>query len=177
MPRKNRPISKKTRDEALAALDGMRDVVKNEMLTHGTYVSSEIENHVLAAAGAVCGGHKACAVGSLWLGGGVRMKSLFGGAVLPGVEEEERRSFLRNRDGLRVAYHALNDAAERFMARHPEVKKRGTSYRVFEAPVESLFEEHQVQQANGRYRDVGRQELLPIITAAKRIVNARELKA
>jgi hypothetical protein len=176
---KKRPISAKTRDEAIRALDGMAQIIRNEMLTHGSYVSSEVVNEELAKQGAICGGHEACAIGSLWIGGGVKINaSRYGGAILPGVEEEERQQFLRNRDGLRVAYHELNAAAERYMVKNADRLRRRSIVINFNAPVEALFEEYTIKpKEGGRRRAVGRDELLKVVKSAKKAIRSRELRA
>lgn len=65
-------ITKDTKVEAVAILDRMLEVVDNDMLARVGYVSSTIVRPDLAEQGAVCGGHNACAIGSLYLAAGVQ---------------------------------------------------------------------------------------------------------
>lgn len=109
-----------TKQKALKALDGMLEIERNEMLVRGEYISVEIDDE-LAERGAICGGHRACLVGSLWLGYGVKPEKgtfCWGEEFykLPGTEDG-RAAFLSRRPGLKVAYDALNDAAERCVSR------------------------------------------------------------
>lgn len=57
--------------KAISALVGMREIVENEMLVRGEYVTPVV-NKELAETGAVCGGRKYCAIGSLWAGYGIQ---------------------------------------------------------------------------------------------------------
>ena len=155
-------MTESTRSKALAALDGMREIVRREMLITGTYVQASVSNPNLT--GAICGGRKHCAIGALWVGGGV--KPVWGGRCypLPGADQDERVDFLRHRAGLRLAYDCLNAAAEDFIDRDDE--GRLSLDRYFSAPIEALFE--------GNYDDgdLTKRDLLRIIAAAKRKVKA-----
>lgn len=104
--------------KALQTLDNLAQIVKNERVIHGLYIDSDIDPEF---SGAVCGGHKACLVGSTWLAYGIKMED----DELPGAFPSERPSFLRNRPALRAVYDALNDAAER------KVRKDATLREVF----------------------------------------------
>lgn len=148
-----------TRTKALGALEGMRQIVRREMLARGNYVEDEISNPRLV--GALCGGRKHCAVGSLWVGAGVRPRILFGSLELPGVLQSHRKRFLRRRPGLRVAYVALNAAAAEFAKR----RHLRISDSPHWAPIEALFEGYY-----GSY--LTKRDLLSIIAAAKRKVKA-----
>lgn len=152
-------VSEATRAKALSALEGMRGIVRREMCHPGAYVEADVSNPVLAAKGAICGGRKHCAVGSLWVGGGIRPKvDEYGDLVLPGVYEEERRDFLIHRPGLRLAYDSLNNEAQAFINGHDVEPNE-----IFSAPIEALFE---AEYNNG----LTKRDLLSIIAAAKRRV-------
>jgi len=62
-------------------LDRMAEIAANDMLVRGKYFEPFVSNHNLAESGAVCMGHRACAIGALWLAAGVKPGE-FG---LPGV--------------------------------------------------------------------------------------------
>ncbi len=147
-----------TREKALSALDGMREIVRREMLVQGEYVEQYVSEPKFT--NALCGGRKHCAIGSLWVGGGVRYeRDDFGDVSLPGVLEGFRDDFLRPRHGLRAAYDALNTAAWAFADRH------GLDLAEMEhdAAIEALFE--------GWYGNgLTKRDLLAVIAAAKRIV-------
>lgn len=149
-------LTEKVRAGAISALDGMRSIVRAEMLTQGEYVENEISNPRRVAS--LCGGRKHCAVGSLWVGGGIRPKITPGGLIyLPGAEGYLRKDFLRRRPALRTAYNALNEAARDFAEKHDIVL---TS---FDNGIEGLFENHYGEELTKR-------DLLAVIAAAKRKV-------
>jgi hypothetical protein len=151
-----------TKDKAIQALDGMREIVRHEMLTTGTYIEEEISNPRLAKSGAICGGHKHCAIGSLWVGAGIKPVKQDDCIFLPGADVPSRRDFLKHRPGLKLAYNALNEAASDFME-NKEICPAST----FDAAIERLFE--------GCWDDgeaLTKRDLLGIIAAAKRKVKA-----
>lgn len=169
-----------TYEKALETLDNMRQIVKNEQLKRGEYVSQEKDDE-LAAQGAICGGHKACLLGTTWLGYGIKpiiqMGHYYGPEVeLPGIEDEETRAiFLKRRPALKLVYETLNELAD---AKLPE-KKRGEfrdnewdeeknryiySQRRFASQAEEFFE---VTLKNKPQRVV-RKEILALIQQAKR---------
>lgn len=151
-------LTERVRERAISALDGMRSIVRAEMLTQGEYIESEISNPRRLAS--LCGGRKHCAVGSLWVGGGIRPHVTPGGAVhLPGTSSWEREAFLRRRPALRVAYNALNEAARDFADSH-DIALHG-----FDNGIEGLFE-------NFYGEELTKRDLLAVIAAAKRKVRA-----
>lgn len=153
-------MNETTRAKALSALEGMREIVRREMLTTGFYVDEEVSNPRLL--GALCGGRKHCAIGSLWVGAGIKAKIDEKGVFsLPGTPEWDRNEFLRRRPGLRVAYEQINLAADDF------AEKYGYDLEIppYRAPVEALFETYYEN-------DLTKQDLLKIISAAKRKVKA-----
>jgi hypothetical protein len=105
-------------EQALDALNKMSLIVRNDMLMRGEYLTPDIVDYELAKKGAICGGHKACAVGSLYLAAGVRRERRELAWSLPGAYPHERPYFMASRPALRVAYEALNAAAERYCGRH-----------------------------------------------------------
>ena len=160
-----------TIEKAVTALDNMKEIVKNDMLEQGVYVTEEVVNEKLAEQGAICGGHRACAVGSLWIGYGIRLEGPQGEKELPGTndsraydwqsgrrEPSERQEFLRTRPGLRLAYDALNEAADKYVEKRELEDYLDNS---FDASIEALFE--------GTYGEkVHRKDMLQIINNAKR---------
>lgn len=161
-----------TKEKALKALDGMAEVVKNEMLVHNTYVSDTVVDPVLAEKGAICHGHAACAIGSLWLGARVRMEldcecQGIKYWEMPGTAPSEREEFVARRPGLRLALDALNEEAHKYGERHGLIthsligRSGGITY---VAGIEALFERNPYE--------VGRKQLLQVINNAKRKVRA-----
>lgn len=172
-----------TRKKAIRSLDGMAEIVAKEMLVKGDYVGDEIDAD-LKAQGAICGGHKYCAIGSLWAGAGIHPKrdvyTYISGDKdvifsLPGVTNRERDSFLDKHPGLKVAYDALNEAAEDFISEH-EVPEELLDRHQFSAAVEALFEgayaDDEWNPSNEGFEGIGSPELLEIIEDAKQRVAA-----
>lgn len=102
--------------KALQTLDNLAQIVKNERVIHGIYIDSSVDPEF---SGAVCGGHKACLIGSTWLAYGIKMED----DDLPGALPSERSFFLRNRPALRAVYDALNDAAERKVRKNATLRE------------------------------------------------------
>jgi hypothetical protein len=167
-------MNPKTKKQALDALEGMKEIVKKEMLVRGEYLTQEIVNPKLANAGAICGGRQYCAIGSLWAGAGIHpQKDKDGNWILPGADADHpnrgsREVFLRNRHGLRTAYNALNAAAEQHIQRHG-IETEGE----FEAAIEDLFESFDYAEDDSDYTPryaVDPQDLIKIIDSARRIL-------
>lgn len=175
-------MNEKTRKTALKALDEMTEVINNEMLLHGRYVTEAVECPDLAAAGAACGGRRACAVGALFLGAGVKAKGL----NLPGAFPHERPGFLAHRPGLRLAYDALNKAAAkkhpRLLARvaaesddyHYDENDREISQVKLVGALEALFESGYLDPSEdqGTASRVEQRKLLAIIDVARQEIEA-----
>lgn len=162
-----------TKEQALEALTGMATIVKREMLVRGSYVGDRVVNKKLAEEGAICQGRKYCAVGSLWVGAGIKPKvTSFGYARLPGVFEHERDRFITHRPGLKLAYEKVNEAARDYARKNgiEDILDRTPKYRAgpWEAEIEALFE----SKSRRPGAKVGRPELLQIINSAKRKVRA-----
>lgn len=117
-------IDTKIKREAMAALGGMSIIVNNEMLKRRQYVTVEVLDLDLADSGALCGGHGACAVGSLLIGGGVNpvTKDAYGNECyelpMAYVDSGKRAEFMAEHPGIKLAYDALNEAAQRFADAH-----------------------------------------------------------
>lgn len=150
-------------------IERMEEIVRNEMLDYGYYVSDEIERPDLAEIGAVCGGRRACAVGSLYLAAGikpiVREYDDEPIARLPGTDPSERLMFMMTRPALRTAYEALNDAANEYIDREGiEVNREPDFYGAhsYHGDLEVLFETGDPA--------IGRDELLTVTARAKELV-------
>lgn len=160
-------------EKAIQTLDRMRQIVKNDMLTRNEYVTQTVINKKLAEQGAVCRGHKACAIGSLWLAYGVKFDRAWGTVDLPGTTEPT--AYAKTRPGLRLALNALNGQASKFIAENEKAfyfYARANRRRVdFDEPIELLFE--------GAYgtKLVDRDVMLKLITAAKRDIRRQEKAA
>lgn len=152
-------MNERTRAKALDALEGMRQIVRREMLVRGKYVEDQVSNPRLA--GAICGGRKHCAMGSLWAGAGVTLvRDEYNDLDLPGISEPERENFTRHRPWLRLALTSLNDAAQQF------ADKRGLLIPLtWQDSIEGLFETQWE-------RALTKRDLLAVIAAAKRKVKA-----
>jgi hypothetical protein len=170
-------------DKAIDALDGTISIAQNEMMAHVGYMSAMPINRELAKQGAVCRGHQACFIGSLWLAGGVRRKRTTRARWdLPGVRQGwPREEFLAKRSALKLAYDASNAAAERYMKR---AGIQGASTEAgFEAPAEHLFEEGLLSPAGKRHLGLNpyarpseraiRKEMIKVLRAAKRSLRSQ----
>lgn len=151
-------MTTETQESALNALEGMRQIVRREMITTGCYIDEDISSPQLARSGAICGGRKHCAIGSLWAGYGIKPFKRSGFVQLPGVHRDTRKRFTKTRPGLRLALNALNAAATEFAD-----KNNISVYNAFDDNIENLFE--------GHYGDkLSKRDLLGIISKAKRSI-------
>lgn len=150
-------------EKALQTLDGMAQIVRAEAMARGSYVGDDAPPE----APPICQGVRACAVGSLYLAYGVRSKvAEDGDRYLPGVYAFERKGFMERRAGLRLAYDALNEAADRYAERR-RINLDEHSYMGPRAgALERLFEHDAGED------EVPRGDLLRIIAGAKRRVKA-----
>ncbi len=149
-------------------LDRMKQIVENDMVIRATYVEAAISRPDLAVAGAICGGHRACAIGALWMAGGWAPDSdgysfANSSGDSSGVfSETYRDEYLADKPALRGAHDALNAAAEAYATEQDlEV---GSAY---VSRIEALFEEG---FRNGEHIDP--RELLAVIDIAHGILRA-----
>lgn len=119
---------------AIETLRNMRTIAENEMMVQGIYISDDVDD-ALRDEGAICGGHQACAIGSLWLAYGIKPVSGDIGVFLPDVSEGARFRILDREPELGIALDALNVEATKFMNEHDVEGNRS-----FTEPIESLFE-------------------------------------
>lgn len=157
-------------DKAIQTLDNMRNIVKNNMLTRSEYITRNVVNRKLAEQGAVCRGHKACAIGSLWLAHGIKIVPNWDGrASLPGVYDPSAYA-RRYHPGLKLALDALNAQASKFIEANKKEFDRRARRRdaQFDEPIEQLFE--------GAYgtKLVDRDTMLRLITNAKRSIRREQ---
>lgn len=127
------PVPTTTEEQAVEILDRMAEIAEREMLVSGNYVDPFYIDPKMG--GAVCGGRKTCAVGSLFVAGGAEVEVNRGEFRLPAANPGNRDDYLADRPALRLAYDALNDAAACYAERTGVRLDRS-----FEAPVEALFE-------------------------------------
>lgn len=165
----------KTYEKAIEIINGIVEITKREQLQQGMYIFPD-KDEKLAASGAICGGHKACLLGSAWLSAGVKpviSRDTLGtiiGAYLPALEDgsTERKKFLRNRPALKLALQTLDALADDKLP----PKKRGpyrpdeyaSPVRDFESQAEQFFE---VTLKNKPQAAI-RKEILALCQAAKR---------
>ena len=129
------------RERALGVLAGMREIAEAEMMVRGLYLHPQ----ATANGPAICGGHQACAVGSLWLAAGAQ-RVVAGSWTLPGILLGERNEHLAGDHGLALAFAAANEAAAEFLDAHqPEREEAYVLTGVagstdFEDALEALFE-------------------------------------
>lgn len=161
-------VSDRTRQSALNALAGMEQIVDAEMLIHGEYATDVIVNSKLFESGAICGGRQYCAVGSLWVGGGIKYDRRLG---LPGVAPYQRDAFLAHRPGLRLAYEALNEAAQGWARRTRRLGEFVNDTRdpdeVAKITIEDVFEHDYTDRDK-----IGRRDMLRFIAQAREKIEA-----
>lgn len=151
-----------TRNKALGILENMRTIASADMMRRVGYISEDVIDK--SRVNAVCRGHQACAVGSLWLAAGVEPqwspRGPWDSVKLPGVDDgEQRERFLRNRPALRTAYKALNESAAVAMS-NGSISPASE----YSDPLEQLFESDDPKLDNG----VRRTTMLKVIAGAKR---------
>lgn len=174
------PITK-----ANQVLDGIQEIARAEMLEHGLYLSEKVENP--DRSGAVCHGHKACLVGSAYLGYGVRRRyDPWGYWELPGVGmNADRTKFVAKRPGLKLALESLDQVAERWMKRRGVQIEGFIRHRLAYTPIpgaiaEALFEGMTAPAPGIRARvkrsyagvALTRGDVVHLAESARKIVNA-----
>jgi hypothetical protein len=103
-------------DRALEALDNMYLIVAREQIVRGFYVDPNEYDKKKAAEGAICGGNKFCAIGSLFVGGGIPVtKSEYDGFDMPEALPTLRNDVIKQNPHLGIALKALNKQAEKYM--------------------------------------------------------------
>lgn len=140
-------------------IDRMRQIVEAEMIMHMDYISDDID-HDRQREGAICGGHRACAVGALYLAFGVipkyeRDDGTIWNVSLPGTYAPVRSEFMERVPELGRAYRALNTAAEQVMREYavnhdldPD-EMFTADFRhamAFNGPMESMFEHYWAEE-------------------------------
>jgi hypothetical protein len=128
------------RTEALAILDRFQQIVDNEALVRGLYVTPVVAPARIDKA---CGGRNACAIGSLWLAAGVAPVFRDGTWDLPGTVRG-RAKFLEDQSAsLRLAYGVLNEAAQFYAVQsdiHWSEDEDENGAEPYEDDLENLFE-------------------------------------
>lgn len=177
------------KQQALDTLEKFAQIVRNEMLMHGVYFDSDITNEKLAKAGAPCGGHRACAVGSLYLAYGVQFNPNRCNSI-DGVLPYERATFMKDKPTLKLIYDTLNEEAGAYAVRKGLWHKSdlyspdedGDGYKPSTGMFEDLFEDYYqgnpddelVGEPHGFKGDkhINRKDMLQITTNAKRRIRS-----
>jgi hypothetical protein len=159
---------------AAEVLDNMETIVRNEMVQHVGYVTDTVVRHDLAESGSICRGHQACAVGSLWLAGGVEFQEYYGLLTLPGVEcsYAGRIDWLEANDywGLLEAYEALEAAAQEYLDSNALVVNIGQrAYGALESLFESYDEEIYDEESDGYL--IEPHQLVDVIARARELLS------
>lgn len=183
------------REGALEILEGVREITHKEMIAHGYYFQNAED---LTLTDAICRGHKACLMGSLWLGARVEpvenveeayqpeLGSTRGDIVevkvldLPGLTDgDDVYELYRQRPDLELAVEAVDLAAVMIALERHDLVPRGDH---IERMGEALFEafDHKWQLASsGRPTWTGYSEMpvldrngvLELVDLAELIVN------
>lgn len=164
-----------TTDEILA---NMREIAENDMIQHVGYYSPDISRNDLAESGAICGGHQACAVGSLYLAASIipHQDGWYDDDDVyypPNVNVNMRWDFMKDNElnSLTKAYTALNSAAMEYINNtnlHDAVQ---WSVWAGSGAMETLFEsvDSRIESDNYGSRLVEQEQLLSIIDRARTI--------
>lgn len=157
-------------------LDNMEFLVERERLVRGSYLEQKLDPEL---SGALCQGHRACAIGSLWLSAGVPVEVITNsdstalGYYLPATDDYEREEFLNDKPGLNRALDALNKATEEFAVDHDINLTRIMEDSGYQDPIEALFE-HNLNESSEEEADpeyiLSRDDLLSIIIEARTLV-------
>lgn len=91
---------------AIGIIERMQEVVHNDMLIRGDYIDSRNVDEKMKESGSICGGHRVCAIGSLWIGAGIKPQNRRAGWYLPHITT--RRDAFDEVPGLELAYTMLN---------------------------------------------------------------------
>ncbi len=140
--------------EALEILKNMKTIVANEMLVRGFYVDPQV--FIPEMKNSVCGGHKFCAIGSLFAAAGYKAEQVsYGWVLFEAFENNRIREFEAN-PALKLAYDELNKAANTYILMH-------------EIPGTALIDDYtsKLEQLFEGYEDIDESDLIRIIGAAK----------
>lgn len=155
------------KQQALKILDGIEEITKAEMLVSGQYIDREITNP--ERIDSLCGGRRVCLMGSAWLAAGYKADFKLHSVVypLPGIDPDVRAEFLARRPGLRLAYDALNQAAESRIKRLPPdirdfINNQITEGEFAGSAAENLFENSTLD----------RKAVLSLLRSARKIIEA-----
>jgi hypothetical protein len=135
-------------------LDKMTTILKNDALTHGSYITDDIVNLDLYEQKAPCGGHKMCAVGTLWVAGGEATTfeddEDYVKFDLPPLHVGHREEAVqRAHPSTRLAYELLNDAARKFgESKGFDMSIDADGDGEYEGAMEILFEIHDATAAD-----------------------------
>ena len=139
--------------KARQILTSVAAMVRDHRLVRGMYVQKGDNLPTLPAA-PLCNGYEACAIGALYMSAGVKprmIQDFWGGGEylgLPGVDSTDAYVARSRNAALKVAYAALNAAAERELARRKgEWDPEDREYSGFDSAVEFLFEETLIDDA------------------------------
>ncbi len=145
-------------------LDRMAQIVDNDMLVRGDYVENEVTRPDLAESGAICGGHRACAIGSLWIAGGLDPENAYVKGTPDPFAYDRRETYLSDKPALRRAHAALCSAAEDYGDRR-DLFVAGDAF--WPDPLEALFETGEDDDG-----PINPRELLTVIDMAREILVA-----
>lgn len=129
-----------TIDQALTSLLSIEGFTLNHTLKRRVYVTERVTKRKSREQGAVCMGHQACFIGSMFIGGGVPISYSEGTdgkqtADLPEASQGMRYGILANEPGIALAYDVTNNQARDYMHKHGIVGNGNFSH-----GGESLFE-------------------------------------
>lgn len=172
------------KDKALNTCDGVIEIAANEMLLQGSYVTQRVMNPKLEDEGAVCGGRKACLVGSIFLAYGITYRKLLRLTDhIPSFFLEDRDWFMDERPALKLAYNAFNQAAFEVIEREhqhriafqhdydPRTNKYSISDRP-EVPADGWAEFFFERILENHEHDEIREEVISVANRAKELIGS-----
>lgn len=130
-------ITDEVRLDAIRALYGVRLIIHREMFKPEAYIS-ETPKVFSSGSLSLCNGHTMCAVGSLWIGGGVKPQFVGGVMTLPSAFPGSRLEIIQRMPGLALAYETMNEVCEKFCIKN-DLALDDVCY---EGAMEVLFELH-----------------------------------
>lgn len=133
--------------EVIRIIETVKGIVANDMLARGNYREHHLSRPDLVDA--PCGGHRVCAVGSLWAAARVPVDRATGS--WPRIAYANQRHLTFDAfPALGEAYEALNAAAERYVETEASEEivqdyERSTDDGDWESELERLFEETTIE--------------------------------
>ena len=166
-----------TKQQALDILDGVVEIAEHGQLIHSEYLSYESARPALA--GAICGGHQACLIGSLAIAArpinkhGTRPALELIAILRESAYAPDSEQALQRRPGLKLALEALNATAEARLLQQAGRSRLARAALHQAADGENVCESYFETYLSGRTKVQTRVEIKSLVAVAKRHVETR----